>query len=256
MATPVAVVSAALASRYWGDERPDRQAIQARDRRTVDHGGRRVRRRRAQLVRAAVRDRLSAAQPDCAVLRSRSRCARSAIPTRWPAICGARSSKVDADQPIASLTALETLVEERAAGFAFIARALGVVGADCARAVDHGHLQPDGVPDRAAHAGDRRAHGARRRPLAGDARDHQRARSCITAVGRARSARRWPLALGRVMQSMLFGLVTTNLAAAGALIVVILAVGRARSPPTCRRGARRGSIRWRRCESPRNQLRL
>ena len=99
-------------------------------------------------------------------------------------------SKVDADQPIASLAALDTLVEERAAGFAFIARALGVVGAIALVLSVMGiySLMAFLTAQRTQEIGVRMALGAGK--LAGDPRDHQRARSTITdrRIGHRRGA--------------------------------------------------------------------
>ena len=168
--------------------------------------------------------------------RSRSRCAPSAIRTRWPAICGARSSKVDADQPIASLAALDTLVEERAAGFAFIARALGVVGAIALVLSMMGiySLMAFLTAQRTQEIGVRMALGAGK--LAGGARDDQPRARRSRSSDRS-SARRSRLALGRAMQSMLFGLVATSLLQ---LVALVMVLGRRRcSPPICPRAARR-----------------
>ena len=181
--TPVAVVSAALAQQVLGRRGSDRQAIQAGDRRSVDRRDRRLRQRRAQLVRApgeTVYRPISQDAPYTGGVRH----PHGRRPDRaWPVIFDARSARSIPTSRSRRSTPLDTLVEERAAGFAFIARALGVVGADRAGAVDDGHLQPDGVSHHAAHPGDRRADGARRRPLAGDSRRDHGARSEITAAG-------------------------------------------------------------------------
>ena len=119
---------------------------------------------------------------------------------------------MDPDQPIASLTTLDTMVEDRAGGLR-LHRARARCGrADRPGAVDARHLQPDGVPDRATHAGDRRPHGARRGPLAGVRAITSRALA-ITAAGSLVGAV-LAFGVGRVMQSMLFGLVTHELGAA------------------------------------------
>ena len=110
---------------------------------------------------------------------------RSERPGRRSAPRGRGGRSGSADR---ALTSLDTLVEERAAGFGFIARALGVVALIALVLVADGHLQPDGLPHRAAHAGDRRAHGARRRPVAGVRATTARALA-ITVAGRW-SARR------------------------------------------------------------------
>ena len=60
--------------------------------------------------------RLPADQPDCAVLRWRFAVRTVGDPTALAGDLRRAVAAVDADQPIASLTSLETLVEERAGG--------------------------------------------------------------------------------------------------------------------------------------------
>jgi putative ABC transport system permease protein len=128
-------------------------------------------------------------------------------------------AKVDADQPIASLDALETLVEERAAGFAFIARALGVVGAIALVLSIMGiySLMAFLTAQRTQEIGVRMALGAGRWQVV---RATTARAIAITAVGSVAGAL-LAFALGRAMQSVLFGLVTTSLTQLSALIVVL-----------------------------------
>ena len=124
---------------------------------------------------------------------------------------------MDPDQPIASLTTLEQMVEDRAGGLHLHRAGARRRRADRPRPVAARHLQPDGVPDHATHAGDRRAHGARRRPLAGDSRDQQ-ARGSASRWSARSSAPALAFGVGQVMQSILFGLVTTSLMQLVALV--------------------------------------
>ena len=128
-------------------------------------------------------------------------------------------AKVDADQPIASLAALETLVEERAAGFAFIARALGVVGAIALVLSIMGiySLMAYLTAQRTQEIGVRMALGAGRWQVV---RATIARAIAITAAGSVAGAL-LAFALGRTMQSILFGLVTTSLSQLSVLIVIL-----------------------------------
>ena len=114
-------------------------------------------------------------------------------------------SKVDADQPIASLATLDTLVEERAAGFAFIARALGVVGAIALVLSLMGiySLMAFLTAQRTQEIGVRMALGAGKWQVI---RATTTRALAITIAGSVIGAA-LAFALGRAMQAMLFGLV-------------------------------------------------
>ena len=131
-------------------------------------------------------------------------------------------SKVDADQPIASLAALDTLVEERAAGFAFIARALGVVGAIALVLSIMGiySLMAFLTAQRTQEIGVRMALGAGRWQVV---RATTSRAIVITAIG-AVIGSALALGLGRVMESMLFGLVHINPFQLASLVTVLAAV--------------------------------
>ena len=128
-------------------------------------------------------------------------------------------SKVDADQPIASLTALDTLVEERAAGFAFIARALGVVGAIALVLSLMGiySLMAFLTAQRTQEIGVRMALGAGKWQVI---RATTKRALTITIAGSVIGAV-LAFALGRAMQAMLFGLVATDMSQLIVLVVVL-----------------------------------
>ncbi len=131
-------------------------------------------------------------------------------------------SKVDADQPIASLAALETLVEERAAGFAFIARALGVVGAIALVLSLMGiySLMAFLTAQRTQEIGVRMALGAGRWQVI---RATTSRAITITVAGSVAGAA-LVYALGQAMQALLFGLVATSMTQ---LIVLVAVLGTA-----------------------------
>jgi putative ABC transport system permease protein len=128
-------------------------------------------------------------------------------------------SKVDADQPIASLAALDTLVEERAAGFAFIARALGVVGAIALVLSLMGiySLMAFLTAQRTQEIGVRMALGAGKWQVI---RATTKRALTITIAGSVIGAG-LAFALGRAMQAMLFGLVATDMSQLIVLVVVL-----------------------------------
>ena len=145
-------------------------------------------------------------------------------------------SKVDADQPIASLAAMETLVEERAAGFSFIARALGVVGAIALVLSIMGiySLMAFLTSQRTQEIGVRMALGAGRWQVV---RAITRRAIVITAIG-AFVGSALALGLGRLMESLLFGLVSINLVQLAILVTVLAAVALLAAYLPARRAAR------------------
>ena len=116
---------------------------------------------------------------------------------------------VDADQPIASLTTLDTMVEERAAGFVFISRALGVVGllALVLSIIGIYSLMAFLTAQRTQEIGVRMALGADRWQVL---RVVTSRALLITGAGIAIGAV-LAIGVGRVMESMLYGLVSTDL---------------------------------------------
>ncbi|HUQ89437.1 MAG TPA: ADOP family duplicated permease [Vicinamibacterales bacterium] len=127
---------------------------------------------------------------------------------------------VDADQPIASLSTLSKLVEDRAGGFSFIARALGAVGAIALVLSVMGiySLMAFLATQRTQEIGVRMALGARRWQVV---RAITRRAVGITIAGAAAGAA-LAFAIGRLMESLLFG-ITTNSPAQLAAITAILA---------------------------------
>ena len=144
-------------------------------------------------------------------------------------------SKADADQPIASLAPLATLVEERAAGFVFIARALGVVGAIALVLSIMGiySLMAFLTTQRTQEIGVRMALGASWWQVI---RATTTRAIGITAFG-APVGPALALGVGRVMESLLFGLVNIDLLQLGALVLALAAVALAAAYVPARRAA-------------------
>ncbi len=126
---------------------------------------------------------------------------------------------MDADQPIASLKPLDAMVEDRAAGFTFIARALGLVAliALVLSLLGIYSLMAFLTTQRTQEIGVRMALGAGRWQVIGAV---SRRAIGITIVGSVVGAA-IALGLASVMQSILFGLVTTNVTLLGVLVVVM-----------------------------------
>lgn len=126
----------------------------------------------------------------------------------------------DPDQPIASLASLSHLVEDRAGGFSFIARALGAVGAIALVLSVMGiySLMAFLTTQRTQEIGVRMALGAGRWQVV---RAITRRAVGITIAGAAAGAV-LAFVVGRIMESLLFGL-TTNSPMQLAAITVILA---------------------------------
>ena len=126
----------------------------------------------------------------------------------------------DADQPIGSLSALSLLVEDRAGGFAFIARALGAVGVIALVLSVMGiySLMAFLTTQRTQEIGVRMALGAGRWQVV---RAITRRAVGITIAGVVAGAA-LAFGIGRLMESLLFGL-TTNSPGQLAAITAILA---------------------------------
>ena len=112
---------------------------------------------------------------------------------------------MDADQPIAALESLDKMVEERAAGFVFISRALGIVGVIALV------LSVIGIYSLMAFLNTQRTQ----------------------EIGV-----RMALGAGRAMESVLFGLVSTSFVQLGALVVILGSVALVASYVPARRAAR------------------
>jgi len=126
---------------------------------------------------------------------------------------------MDPDQPIAALTTLEQMVEDRAGGFIFIARALGVVSviALVLSLLGIYSLMAFLTTQRTQEIGVRMALGAGRWQVI---RAISKRALGITIAGSVVGAA-LAFGVGRVMQSILFGLVTTNLALLASLVVLL-----------------------------------
>ena len=126
---------------------------------------------------------------------------------------------VDPDQPVASLKTLEAMVEDRAAGFTFIARALGVVAliALVLSLLGIYSLMAFLTTQRTQEIGVRMALGAGRWQVI---RAVGRRALAITLIGSAIGAA-LAFGVGSVMQSVLFGLVTTSVTQLVAIVVLL-----------------------------------
>jgi putative ABC transport system permease protein len=141
----------------------------------------------------------------------------------------------DPDQPIASLMPLTSLVEERASGLTFIANSLGIVSAIALVLSVMGvySLMAYLTTQRTQEIGVRMALGAGRWQVVRlTTMQALRITAAGTAIGAALA-----FALGRVMQSLLSGLVTTNIVLLGALVVVLGAAALLASYLPARRAA-------------------
>lgn len=207
--TPVAVVSAGLARLYW----PDRDPLGKRFKLAVDGPWIAV-----VGVSGDVVHNWFTQRRDTTVYRPLNQDAPFAIaftvrtvgdPSALAGDLRRAVAAVDADQPIASLTSMEDLVEERAAGFAFIANALGIVALIALVLSITGiySLMAYITSQRTQEIGVRLALGASRWQVV-RLTTAQAMRITVTGlvVGGVLS-----FGLGRAMQTVLFGLVTTSL---------------------------------------------
>jgi putative ABC transport system permease protein len=128
-------------------------------------------------------------------------------------------SRVDPDQPIAALDAMDKMVEDRAAGFVFIARALAIVGAIALVLALVGiySLMAFLTAQRTQEIGVRMALGAGRWQVVRVITARAVAITIAgTVIGSALA-----LGAGRLMESMLYGLVRTSFTQLGALVLVL-----------------------------------
>ena len=218
--TPVAIVSASLARRYWGQGDPIGKRFRlAADGDLITVVG----------VSGDVVHNWFVRQPD-AVYRPIAQDAPFTVafalrtvgdPAALAGDLRRAIAVADPDQPISSLNPLEQLVEERAAGFVFIANALGVVGAIALVLSVMGiySLMAFVTTQRTQEIGVRMALGAGRWQVI---RATTRRAVGITMAGSIAGAV-LAAALGRVMQSLLAGLVTTDALQLMGLVVVLAA---------------------------------
>jgi putative ABC transport system permease protein len=145
-------------------------------------------------------------------------------------------AKADADQPIAALDSLDKMVEDRAAGFAFIANALGVVGviALVLAVVGIYSLMAFLTAQRTQEMGVRMALGAGRWHVVRATTSRAMTITLMgTAIGSALA-----FGAGRLMESLLYGMVTTSLAQLAVLVVVLGSVAILAAYIPARRAAR------------------
>jgi putative ABC transport system permease protein len=143
---------------------------------------------------------------------------------------------VDPDQPIAALQSLDTMVEERAAGFVFISRALGIVGliALVLSIIGIYSLMAFLTTQRTQEIGVRMALGATRWQVV----RVTASRAFVITVAGAIIGSALAVGAGRVMESLLYGLVASNFAQLGALVVVLGVVALLAAYVPARRAAR------------------
>jgi putative ABC transport system permease protein len=216
--TAVAVVSTALAHRYWGDDDPIGKRFKlAMDGPWIEVIGVSGNVVHNWFVRQAetVYRPISQDMPYTVAFAIRT----VGDPTALGGDLRRAVAAVDPDQPIASLTSLDNLVEERAAGFTFIARALGVVAVIALVLSIMGiySLMAYLTAQRTQEIGVRMALGAGRWQVIRAATTRAIG---ITAIGTLVGAA-LAFALGRAMQSMLLGLVTMNLGQLLAIAVIL-----------------------------------
>jgi putative ABC transport system permease protein len=232
---PVAILSTTLARRYWGDEDP----LGKRFKLAVDGPWITVVGVSGDLVHNWFDRRLDM----CYVPISQQAPYSLAFAVRTVgdphALAGdlrRAVAKVDADQPIAALASLDNMVEERAAGFAFIARALGIVGliALVLSIIGIYSLMAFLTTQRTQEIGVRMALGAGRWQVV---RATTTRAIAITIVGIAIGSA-LAIAAGRLMESLLYGLVSTSFTQLGALVAVLGFVALLAAYVPARRAAR------------------
>ena len=128
-------------------------------------------------------------------------------------------AKVDPDQPIAALAALEQLVDDRTGGFTFIAEALGVVGMIAFALALMGiySLMAFLTTQRTQEIGVRMALGAGRWQVI----RATTARAFVITVAGLAIGTALAMLIGRAMQSLMFGLITTSLVQLALLVTLL-----------------------------------
>jgi len=233
--TQVAVVSSSLASRYWQGQDP----IGKRFKLAIDGPWITV----SGVVGDVVHDWF--VREIAMVYRPISQTAPYSVafavrtvgdPTALAGDLRRAVAKADSDQPIASLSTLDNLIEERAAGFVFISRALGVVGVIALVLSIMGiySLMAFLTAQRTQEIGVRMALGARRWQVV---RATTSRAIAITAAG-AVAGSALALGVGRLMESLLFGLVNIDLLQLAGLVVALTVVALAAAYVPARRAAK------------------
>ena len=216
--TQVAMVSTAFAHHYWGDDDPLGKRFK------MDTNGQML---TVVGVVGNVRHNWFVRQDD-AVYRPLTQEASYSVafavrtagnPTDLSGDLRRAVAKVDADQPIASLATMAQLVEERAAGFYFIARALTVLGVIALVLSIMGiySLMSFLTTQRTQEIGVRMALGAGRWEIV---RATTRRAVAITIAG-AGIGSVLALGLGRAMETILSGMVASNLFQLAAIAILL-----------------------------------
>ena len=234
-APPVAILSTTLARRYWGDEDP----IGKRFRFALDGPWITVVGVSGDIVHNWFVRRLDM----CYVPISQTAPYSVAFAVRTVGdphdLAGdlrRAVAAVDPDQPIAALESLDRMVEERAAGFAFIARALGIVGliALVLSIIGIYSLMTFLTTQRTQEIGVRMALGASRWQVV----RVTAARAFAITIAGTLIGSALAVGAGRVMESLLYGLVATSFAQLGGLVVVLGTVALLAAYVPARRAAR------------------
>jgi putative ABC transport system permease protein len=218
--TPVAVVSEALVSKYWNGQDPIgkrfKLAIDGPWITVVGVTGNVVHNWFVREFEAVYRP-ISQAVPYSVTFAVRT----VGDPNSLAGDLRRAVAKADPDQPIASLSTLDQLVEERAAGFVFIARALGVVGmiALVLSVMGIYSLMAYLTAQRTQEIGVRMALGAGRWQVV---RSITSRAVGITAAG-AIVGGLLAFGVGRLMESILFGLTTNSMTQLSAIMAVLAA---------------------------------
>ncbi len=218
--TPVAVVSSALVRRYWGEHDPIgkrfKVAIDGPWITVVGVVGDVVHNWFVREFEAVYRP-ISQSAPYSIAFAVRT----VGDPTALAGDLRRAVANTDPDQPIADLSTLATLVAERAAGFVFISRALGIVGliALVLSVMGIYSLMAFLTAQRTQEIGVRMALGAGRWQVLRVAISRA---LVITAAGSAIGSA-LAVGAGRIMESLLFGLVTSDLPQLAGLSAVLTA---------------------------------
>ena len=234
-APPVAILSTTLARRYWGDEDP----IGRRFRLALDGPWITVVGVSGDIVHNWFDRRLdmfyvpiSQTAPYSVAFAVRT----IGDPHALAGDLRRAVAAVDPDQPIAALESLDRMVEERAAGFVFIARALGIVGliALVLSIIGIYSLMAFLTAQRTQEIGVRMALGATRWQVVRVTASRAFAITVAgTIIGSALA-----VGAGRVMESLLYGLVVTSFVQLGGLVVLLGVVALFAAYVPARRAAR------------------
>jgi predicted lysophospholipase L1 biosynthesis ABC-type transport system permease subunit len=233
--TPVAVVSTALAEQYWGDQEPIgkrfKVGVDGPWTTVVGVSGNTVHNWFTRRLETVYRP-ISQDVPYTVAFAVRT----IGDPTALAGDLRRAVSAADPDQPIASLMPLGQLVEERAAGFTFIANAIGVVAVIALVLSILGiySLMAYLTAQRTQEIGVRMALGAGRWQVI---RATTKRALAITAAGTLVGAV-LAFAVGRVMQTVLLGLVTTNVIQLLVIVVMLAAAALLAAYFPARRAAR------------------